>query len=65
MKMHDCDSCLFVELGPGGDTKETVLEWNEDEFNREVLQKLNEFCLYARNFTEEQFKELLDKYQIN
>jgi hypothetical protein len=65
MKMHGCSTCLFAELGPDGALKKTEIKWNEDEFNEGIMIKLNEFCLYARNLSEQEFKKLLIKHQIS
>jgi hypothetical protein len=65
LKMYGCNSCLFVEADPDGNLKKTEIGWNEEEFNNEILAKLNEFVLYARSLSEEEFHDLLEKYQIS
>ena len=65
LKMYNCDACMFVELDPNGSIKETMIEWNEREFKKEIFDKLNEFCLFARSLTEQDFRDLLEKYQIS
>jgi hypothetical protein len=65
MKMHQCGSCLFIETGPDGALKKTEIEWDEAEFNDEVMSKLNALCSYARGLSEEEFRKLLEKHQIS
>jgi hypothetical protein len=65
LKMYDCDSCLFVEADPDGNLKKTEIDWDESEFNNEILAKLNEFVMYARSLTEKEFCDLLEKYQLS
>jgi hypothetical protein len=64
MKLYDCDKCLFVESGPDGNQKIKEIEWNEEKFNREVLNKLEKFTNYARSLTKEDFKDLIEKCNI-
>jgi hypothetical protein len=64
MKMHNANSCLFVEVGPDGRVKKTEIKWDEREFDKEIVTKLNKFCSYARSLTEQGFKDLLAKHQI-
>ena len=64
MKMHGCQSCLFVEVGPDGNTKKTEIEWDEEEFEREIMSKLDEFCMFARGLSEEAFRDLLEQNQL-
>ena len=40
MKLFDCNKCLLVESGPDGQQKIEEIEWDEEKFNRVVLNKL-------------------------
>jgi hypothetical protein len=62
MHMHGCDKCLFVESGPNGQRKETIIEYDEKLFKNDILNKLEEFCIFARNMTFEEFDQLKNKY---
>lgn len=64
MKMHECTSCLFVELGPNGNFQHTVIEWDEEEFNNNVIKRLEEFVKYARSLSVQDFKVLMEKHKI-
>jgi len=61
LKLFDCDKCLFVESGPDGKQKIEEIEFDEENFNREVLDKLKKFTNYARSLTKEDFKDLIEK----
>lgn len=62
MHMHGCDSCLFVESGPNGERKETLLKYDEGAFRQEILEKLGEFCEFAKSLTLGDFIQLSEKY---
>ncbi|CAF0861498.1 unnamed protein product [Brachionus calyciflorus] len=65
MHMYDCDKCLFVENGPNGERKETIIEYDEKIFKNDVIKKLEEFCIFARNLTYEELNDLINKYNRN
>jgi hypothetical protein len=65
MKMHECKSCLFVEVGQDGRLKESIIEWDEDEFNNEIRAKLEDFCHFARQLSQDEFKTLIEKHQLS
>lgn len=62
MNMFACERCLFVESGPNGEIKETMLYYSDEDFKSDVIDKLNEFTLFARTFNKEKFMNLLIKY---
>jgi hypothetical protein len=64
MNMFNCNCCLFVECGPGGQIKKTTIRYDEKVFNDEILSRLERFCQYAKAFDQNNFKSLLIKYQI-
>lgn len=59
MNMFDCDRCLFVESGPHGELKETMLEYDDELFKREVLDLLEKFTDKARAYERVEFEALL------
>ena len=61
MKLYDCDNCLLVESGPDGRQKIEKLVWDQDKFDRMVLNKLEKFIDYARNLTKKDLDDLISK----
>ena len=43
MKLFDAETCYFVELGPKGDYKTHVIEWNDKFWLNEIYYKLVKF----------------------
>lgn len=64
MNMFACERCLFVESGPKGELKETVLDYDHDEFKREILDILERFTEKARDYDQVEFEGLLIKYKV-
>lgn len=58
MSLYNCCSCLFVETGPNNEIKETIIEYNNDQFQK-ILSHLTEICSIARNLTETEYKYLI------
>ncbi len=58
MKMYACKTCLFVESGPDGIQKTTVVDWDEKEFNI-VIDKLTKFTEYAKSLTRKEFENMV------
>lgn len=64
MNMFACDSCLFVESGPKGELKKTMLDYDENVFNTDIRSVLDEFTQFARRLDRDEFKNLLIRYNI-
>lgn len=58
MKMFECRDCLFVESGPEGVQKTTILDWDEKEFNC-VVDKLTKFTEDAKSLTRKDFESMV------
>lgn len=58
MKMFECRDCLFVESGPEGVQKTTILHWDEKEFNS-VADKLTKFTEDAKGLTRKDFESMV------
>ena len=65
MNMFECTQCLFVESGPNGERKETMIPYNDELFRSDVLDKLERMVDKARSYSRDQFKDLLIKYSID
>ena len=66
MKIWQCEKCLLLERGPNPNEENLFeIEWNETEFENDVVNKLKEFCQNVRSLTETQFRQLYAKYFIN
>ena len=63
MNMYDCETCLFVQYGPNGKCIETNIEYEPQVFDF-ILYNINEFCSFARELTEHEYKDLLYKSKI-
>lgn len=64
MNMFGCERCLFVESGPSGEMRETMLEYDEAQFKREVFDLLDKFTERARAYDRVEFESLLLKYNL-
>lgn len=59
MKLFDCMSCLFVECGPDMTLTKKVIEWDEIEFEKEVVAKLGKFTSFHRSLQRDEFERML------
>jgi hypothetical protein len=65
LKLTSCKVCLLVESGPSGEQNVHVIEWDDDEFETVVVDKLSEFVLKYRKINEVEFSQIAKKYKYN
>lgn len=60
MKIHKCNSCLFVEVGQNDQDMPTSIryEWDEDKFNH-VIERLKDFTINAKTLTRKEFFDMI------
>ncbi|CAF0861516.1 unnamed protein product [Brachionus calyciflorus] len=63
MNMYKCTSCLYVQCGPDGQLKETYLPFDKPAFDY-IIDRINDFCSFARQLTENDYQELLNHYNL-
>lgn len=56
MKLYSCKYCLLVESGPDGKLNKYQINWDEDEFETRIYERLKNFVLKYRNIKESEFK---------
>lgn len=62
MKLTGCTGCILVECGPNGEIVMNNIEWDSDEFQTEIVDKLTEFVTKYREISEEEFIKLASIY---
>lgn len=60
MKIHKCNSCLFVEVGQNDQDMPISIryEWDEDKFNH-VIERLMDFTINAKTLTRKEFFDMI------
>lgn len=65
MNIFSYEKCLFVKNGSNGKHECQFLDYNDDEFKRDVYDRLERFTKKARSYTYQEFKDLLVKHNLS